>query len=128
MPEEIIKIKKEVDPKFEISAILKRLEDMEKYPAVIFERVKNVKGTRSEFKLVTNLFATRKKCAVALDLPGGRWRNEVTLEYAKRQKNLIRPEIVDRKEAPVKQVIRTGGEMDIRDLPVVTHHEMDGQP
>ena len=128
MPEEIIKIKKEVDPKFEISAILKRLEDLDKYPAVIFERVKNVKGTRSEFKLVTNLFATRKKCAVALDLPGGRWRNEVTLEYAKRQKNLIRPEIVDRKEAPVKQVIRTGGEMDIRDLPVVTHHEMDGQP
>ncbi|MEM2703736.1 MAG: UbiD family decarboxylase [Candidatus Bathyarchaeia archaeon] len=127
-PEEIIKVDKEVDPKFEITAILQHLEDKNCFPAVLFNRVKNAKGESSQFKLITNIFASRKKCALALDLPKDKWRMEVPLRYAERQKTLIKPIIIDRKKAPCKEVIKVGEDLDIRDLPVVTHHEMDGQP
>lgn len=127
-PEEIVMIDQEVDPKFEITAILQHLENLDKFPAVLFNHVKNVKGESSEFKLATNIFATRKKCAVALDLPSYKYRMEVGLQYAKRQKNLIKPEIISKGKAPAKDVIRVGKELDICNLPVVTHHDMDGQP
>lgn len=128
VPEEIVRVKREIDVKFEISAILQHLENLDRFPAVIFERVKSVNGESSEFKLATNLFATRKKLAVALDLSPDKWRMELPLEYAKRQKNLIKPKVVSKADAPVKDVIKVGNDLDLRDLPVVTHHEMDGQP
>lgn len=127
-PEEIIRVHREVDPRFEITAILQHLEDLGRFPAVLFEHVKDVEGKSTEFKLITNVFATRKKCAIALDLPSHKWRMEVSLEYAKRQRKLIKPEIISEEEAPVKEVNKVGEEVNIRKLPVVTHHEMDGQP
>ncbi len=124
-PQEIIVIEKEVDPKFEISAILQHLENNELFPAVYFNKVKDMNGDSSDFKLVTNVFANREKCALALDFPVNRKGMEISLEYSKRQYDYIKPEIVGKKEAPVKEVILTGKDVDIRKLPVVTHHEMD---
>ena len=51
-PEEIIRITKQVDPKFGVSGILHRLEKDGQFPLVIFE---NVKG--SNFPLIANMNA-----------------------------------------------------------------------
>jgi len=126
--EDIVRIKREISPEFEITAVQQHLEDRDQFPLLIFEKVKNLKGELSDFKVVTNMFATRQKCAVAMDLPKDRWRMETSFEFAKRSQNLIRPVIISKEDAPVKQVIRTGKDVDLRELPAITHHEMDGFP
>ncbi|HHW02319.1 MAG TPA: UbiD family decarboxylase [Thermoanaerobacterales bacterium] len=128
MPEDIVRVKREVDPKFEITAIQQHLENQDKFPLLIFEKVKNLKGELSPFKVVTNMFATRQKCAVAMDLSKDQWRMETSFQFAKRSQNLIKPIIVSKDEAPVKEVVKVGDEVDLRELPVLTHHEMDGYP
>ncbi|RKL62862.1 UbiD family decarboxylase [Thermoanaerobacteraceae bacterium SP2] len=128
MPEDIVRVKREIDPKFEITAIQQHLENQDKFPLLIFEKVKNLKGELSPFKVVTNMFATRQKCAVAMDLSCDQWRMETSFQFAKRSQNLIKPVIVSREEAPVKEVVKVGDEVDLRELPVLTHHEMDGYP
>jgi 2,5-furandicarboxylate decarboxylase 1 len=50
---------------------------------------------------------------------------ELSLEYSKRQYTYIKPEIISKKESPVKDVIKIGNDVDLRELPIVTHHEMD---
>jgi len=128
MPENYIEIEKEVDPKFEIVAIQQKLEDEDRYPILRFKNVKNLYGEPSGFEVVTNVFAHRKNCALALDLSKDQWRMETSLEYARRANDLIKPVIVDKSEAPCKEVIMTGDEVDLYKLPVQTHHEMDGMP
>ena len=128
MPEDVVRIKKEISPRFEITAIQQHLENEDRYPLLIFENVKNLKGERSPFKVMTNVFASRQKCAVALDLPKEKWRMETSMEFARRCNHAIKPVVVSRKEAPVKEVVKTGQNLDLRELPVLTHHEMDGNP
>ena len=52
-PEQVVRISREVDPKFGVSGILERLERDGKFPLVIFE---NVKG--SKIPLVANMHAS----------------------------------------------------------------------
>jgi UbiD family decarboxylase len=124
-PQEIITIEREVDPKFEVSAILQHLENRGLFPALFFKRVKNMKGKSTDFSLVTNLFATREKCALAFGFPVEKSGMEASEEYSGRQLNYIKPEIVSKEEAPVKEVVMKGDNVDLLELPVVTHHEMD---
>jgi len=128
MPEDVVRIKKEISPRFEITAIQQHLENEDRYPLLIFENVKNLKGERSPLKVMTNVFASRQKCTVALDLPKEKWRMETSMEFARRCNHAIKPVVVSKKEAPVKEVIKTGQSLDLRELPVLTHHEMDGNP
>ena len=127
-PEDIIRIGREISPKFEITAIQRHLERENRFPILIFEKVKNLLGEPSPFKVLTNLFGSRQKCAVALDLDASQWRMETSLEIADRSNNLIKPVVVNREDAPVKEVIRTEDNLDLHELPVITHHEMDGYP
>lgn len=128
MPEDIAVIRKVIDPKYEITAVQQHLENDNRFPLVFFEQVKNLKGQISDFRLVSNLFASRQKVALALDLPKDQWRMEPAFEFANRAANPIKPVIVDHKDAPVHQVVKTGDQVDLYDLPVVTHHTMDGLP
>jgi UbiD family decarboxylase len=43
LPKEFIRISREVDPKYEISAIVKKLDLMGKHPLFVFEKVKEPK-------------------------------------------------------------------------------------
>ena len=51
-PKGIRRVKQEVSPEFEISAILRKLQHRGEYPLVIFERVKG-----SDIPVVTNVIA-----------------------------------------------------------------------
>ena len=128
MPEDIVHVEREINPKFEITAVTQHLENEGKFPLIIFDKVKNLKGELSDFKVLTNLFGTRQKVAVALDLQPDQWRMETSLAFAERATQRFKPVVVSRQEAPVKEVIYTGEDVDLLKLPVVTHHEMDGFP
>ena len=129
LPEDLITINKTVNPaKFDVTAILQHLENSGKYPALLFEKPMSVKGEISRFKLATNLYATRQRCALALDMDPADWKLGLSLEYARREDTLVDPVVIDPKNAPVKEVVKTGDDVDLSDLPIVRHHEMDGGP
>ena len=97
-PEHIVRIGREVDPKFGVSGILERLERDGKFPLVIFE---NVKG--SKIPLVANMHASFERLRLALGMDHGDIKSFVR-ECAARQANPIDPVMVN--EAPVRQVVR----------------------
>ncbi len=128
-PEQVIRISRPVDPaKFEVSAILKHLENLGKFPMLVFEKPKGVNGSTSELPLLSNIYATRERCAVALGMKPEQAGMEMSLEYARRLENPIAPVRVERGDAPVKEVVARGDECDLSKLPIVRHHEMDPGP
>ncbi len=122
-PKSILRITKEVTPEYEVPAILQALEDRKMTPVIIFENIKNLKGEKSKLPLMINLFGHRERIALAMNST----MDKVSLDYAAREKP-VKPKIVKKEEALVKQVIQTGGDVDLFELPVVTHHEMDLGP
>jgi 2,5-furandicarboxylate decarboxylase 1 len=129
LPRDLILIKKSVNPaRFDVTAILQHLENRGMYPALLFDNALNLKGERSAFRLLTNVFATRQRCALALDLDPLQWKLDLSLEYAKRENRQIEPEVVSTETAPVKEVVKKGPHADLRDFPILRHHEMDGGP
>jgi len=128
-PAEIVTVEKSVAPAdFEVTALVKHLENRGRFPAVLFQNPLNLKGKSSSLPLLSNLFATRERCAVALGLTPEQSRLELSLEFARRESAPIPPQVIPRGEAPVKEVVRLGEEADLRDYPIVRHHEMDPAP
>ncbi len=128
-PQHLVRIKKEIDPlSFEVSAIIQHLANEKKHPIVLFENTKAVNRSGSHFPLVDNLFSTRELCALALELPPGKSGLELSLEFSKRETRQIKPALVDRKTAPVKEVVKRGDDVDVRKLPAGRFHEMDVGP
>ena len=113
---ELIRVKEELSPVHEISALFERL-GKEENPAALVEKVKG-----HTVPVVGNLFATRKRCALALEMSEGNLQEE----YDKRKKLSIPPKSV--KEALVKQVVHKD-DIDLsKILPVLTYHERDAGP
>jgi len=128
VPGELIRVSKEVNPSaFENTAILHQMECQGRFEAVLFERVKDLRGRLSPFKILMNTFGTLRKIGVAIDIPEGK-RIEIIERMLERQTRAIQPIRVSREEAPVKQVVKKGQGLDLRDLPIVRHVDMDGGP
>ncbi|HLC26361.1 MAG TPA: UbiD family decarboxylase [bacterium] len=129
LPEELLSINAPVDPsQFDATGLLAALERQKSYPMVVFEKPANLFGRPSDFLLAANIFASRKRCAVALGLSPNDWRLEVSLRYAERERARLQPSLVERAAAPVCEHIYTGEQADLRMFPMVRHHHMDGGP
>ena len=128
-PREMIRISRPVDPaRFEVTAILKHLENRGKFPLVRFDQPKNLKGDVSPYPLLSNIFATRERCALALGLKPEQAGMELSLEYARRLEHPLPPVLLEASQSPVKQVIARGEQCDLTNFPIVRHHEMDPAP
>jgi UbiD family decarboxylase len=95
---------------------------------LIFERPLDLRGRASDMKLVISAENTQRKIQVALGLPREMERAEMARECLRREANEIGPVIVSKDAAPVKEIICTGGGVDLYELPLMRHHEMDGGP
>lgn len=115
--EHLVRVKKEVDPKFEATAVLQKLEEQRKYPAVLFEKVKG-----SDIPVVSNLFADRERIAMAFGTTG----EDLNRVLREREANPLEPVMV--KDAPVQEVVWTGDQVDLTKLPLFTHNEKDAGP
>lgn len=127
-PEELVEVKKEVDPKFEATTFLRKLELEGRQPMAVFPQVKNLYGEKSEVPLALNAFASRKKLAVALGLKPEQYKMEPVMELARRYRNQGSIEVINAQDAPVKEVIKRGEEVDLYKLPIPTHNSKDGGP
>ena len=115
-PDEIAVVSRKADRKFELSAVLARLEVQKRYPAVIFENVNDF-----SMPVVSNVFATRKRMAIAL----GCDEKDLHRTYRERENNRLEPVMVN--SGPVKEIIKTE-EADLTELPVILHNEKDAGP
>lgn len=116
-PELLVRIGREVDPKWELSAVQKRLEAEGRLPVLVFDRVAG-----HTMPVVSNLFASKTLLALALDTSP----EKVIELFGDAQKNRIPPRDVP--SGPVKDVVLTGEQADLRALPIVTHCEKDAGP
>jgi 2,5-furandicarboxylate decarboxylase 1 len=119
-PEDVLVVDREVDPRYEASAIVEQLERQEKFPLVYFKKIKG-----SKIPLIINLGATYERLALAM---GAASVEEMEKNLAKMERSPLSMVEVDRDEAPVKEVILKGDEADLDLLPVLTLNEHDNGP
>src|SRR3954447_20269749 len=116
-PEHVVRISREVDPKFGVSGILERLERDGKFPLVVFE---NVKG--SKIPLVANMHASFERLRLGLGMEHGDVKAFVK-ECAARQAHPIDPVMVD--SGPVHEVVTLGADVNVGEVPICPYHEKD---
>jgi 2,5-furandicarboxylate decarboxylase 1 len=112
---------------FTASALLENFERQSKYPAVLFERLTDLHGDPSTFRLLMNTFATIPKMGVALGAEVPK-RLSVMERYMKMQASPKDTVAVEKAKSPVKEIIWTGNDVDLRKLPLARINEMDGGP
>ena len=103
-PQDFLTISREVDPVYEITAIVTKLEgEAKRRPIVLFEKVK---GCR--FPVITNLHASRSRLAMAMKSAP----EETQSAYLRALDEPIAPKVV--KKAPVKDVILKGKQINLQ--------------
>jgi 2,5-furandicarboxylate decarboxylase 1 len=128
-PSEVVCIDRMVNPlTYDVTAIVKQLGALKKFPVLIFAQPLNAHGRSTDMKLVMSAENSQKKVQVALGVPPDMGRAEMARECLRREAGRIGPVIVSRESAPVKEIIQTGGQVDLYELPLLRHHEMDGGP
>jgi len=116
-PDEVWRIPQEVDRDFEIAALVMELEKRGQAPVLWFERVRG-----SRFPLVTNIFADRRRYARALGVP----MESLHAEWLARNERRVAP--VLRETGPIRDVVRTGADVDLATLPIIVHFAEDAGP
>ena len=117
-PDEFAIVSKEVDPAYEITALVVKLEqEARRRPVLLFEKVK---GT--PFPVLTNLHASRSRLALAMNAAPA----DMLRTYLRAMERPIPPRVVP--TGPVKDVILTGSQINLYDLPQIVHHEGDAGP
>jgi UbiD family decarboxylase len=113
---ELRRVSVEVDPRHEIGAICRKL-NVTKGPAVLFEKVKG-----SKIPVVAQLLGTNRRLALALECD----EKNLFGETLKRSAGLIAPRLVER--GACQEVVKTGKEVDLNELPLVINNPDDGAP
>ena len=129
IPAEVVHVTPEVDPaNYDVSAIIKHLGAARKFPLLIFDRPRNLHGRVSDFKLMMNFTISQRKTQIALDLPKEMTRAQMAEACVEIEKNRVAPVVVENREAPVMENVRSGDAVDLYELPIMRHHYMDGGP
>jgi 2,5-furandicarboxylate decarboxylase 1 len=115
-PDDVVSVRKEVDPRREVTLLAWTLAQAGRFPVLMCPKVKG-----SQFPIVSNVHADRRKAAVAL----GTGEDQVVAEYVRRLGRPVAPVLVE--GGPVQEVVLTGREVDLSRFPIVTHWE-DGGP
>jgi UbiD family decarboxylase len=111
-------VSRPVDPAYEITALVAKLEqEGRRRPVLLFE---NVKG--SSFPVLTNLHASRSRLAAAINAAPERMLET----YLRAMERPLPPRVVA--TGPVKEVVRRGTDVDLGALPRIVHHERDAGP
>ena len=113
---ELLKTGKPVDVKYEISSYIRKTSDMHG-PALLFENVKNF-----NMPVLGGLFATRERAFLALETSPEAYVNK----FQSALEHLMPPRLV--RDAPCKEVIHTGTNVDLGKLPIPIFSERDPAP
>src|ERR1700752_4482658 len=113
---ELLKTKKPVDVKFEISSYIRKTSD-QRGPALLFENVKN-----STMPVLGGIFATRERAFLALETSP----RDYVYNFNHAPERLVAPKLVS--SGPCNEVIHTGNMVYLTQLPVPMFPERDPAP
>jgi 4-hydroxy-3-polyprenylbenzoate decarboxylase len=132
----LVRVKAPVSPHLEMTEIQTRLL-AEQGPAVLFENVVHVDGTRSDIPVLVNLFGTVERVAWGMDRepgelravgetlaflrqpePPGGWREALDMLPMLRTVMAMKPRTVG--AAPCQEIVLTGDKIDLGRLPIQT--------
>jgi 2,5-furandicarboxylate decarboxylase 1 len=116
-PEDIVRIKKAISPRYEISAILTHLEKRKRSPLLCFD---NVEGGKAP--VVINAQASRRLMALALECKP----EDLARTFSERQSKPIPP--IEVNDAPVHEITIFGTEIDLTKIPILTHYDVNAAP
>ncbi|MBM2810659.1 MAG: UbiD family decarboxylase [Chloroflexi bacterium] len=119
-PDEVLHIEQPLDSSWELTALATKLEKAKRFPVLVFHNV-IVDGERAELPLVTFLMASRQRLARAM----GVGVREAGIVAHERIQARLKPIVVGRTEAPIKEVIQKGADIDLLRFPAPLHHRMD---
>jgi len=119
-PQEIIHVEEPLQADWEITALAMKLEKAQRFPILVCHNVV-IDGKRAELPLVTFLMASRLRLArtFGVDVRGA------GIACYERVQERVKPVVVSRDQAPVKQVVEKGADIDVRRFPSPRHHRMD---
>ena len=116
-PDEVARVSQPISARYEITALLTQLEKKKRFPLLFCERVQG-----SDAPVVINAQASRRLMAVALECEP----EDLARKFSERQAKPIPPvEIIN---APVHEVIQTGDEVDLSNIPILTHYDVNAAP
>lgn len=127
VPDQLVRVDREIDPDFEVTAVLQHLENEGRFPAVLFSNVRNLNG-KPGHRVLMNVVASRPRIAIAAGLSPSEHGVELTKRIAHAGDHPAATVTIRREDAPVKECIRTGKDVDLRDFPIIRQAEMDGGP
>ena len=86
IPSEVVSISKSVNPlTYDVTAIIKQLGALKKFPVLIFEQPLNAHGRASDMKIVMSAENSQKKVQVALGVSRDMDRAEMARECLRRE-------------------------------------------
>ena len=116
-PEDIVYVDAPIDPKFEPSALVAKLDAQKKRPVIVFNKIKG-----SAYPVVTNVTASRKRLALALGVAP----DKMIERYLEAIRHPLPPVTVA--SGPVFEEVIAGDDVDILKFPQITHHLADAGP
>jgi UbiD family decarboxylase len=116
-PDDIARVTRSISPRYEISALLTHLENQKQFPLLYCENV-----TGHDAPVVINAQVSRRFMALALQCEV----RDLARKYSQRQSQLIPPIEID--HAPVHEVVQTGDEIDLSQVPMLTHYDVNAAP
>ena len=116
-PQGFVRVKKEVNPEFELCGVVRKFQDLGRYPLVYFEKVRG-----SSIPVVSNLFASPNRLALAF----GVRESHLLQDYMATEDRKMPSKMVS--DGPVKENKLIGDRVDLSVLPHITHSEKDAGP
>jgi 2,5-furandicarboxylate decarboxylase 1 len=104
-----------VDPRYELTGVLRKLQDEGRFPMVMFE---NVKGC--ELPVLGNALGHRDRLALLFDTDS----KGLAAAYERKQGQQIPPVVVE--NGPVKEIVQTGDDIDVTKIATIVHCDGDG--
>src|SRR6266545_51572 len=109
-PDELLRVRRPVSVDLELTGVLRKLQSEQRYPAVIFERIQDKK-----LRVVSNLLGNTRLLAEALETTP----EELTRTYIERED--ARMAVKEVSDAPVQEVVITGADVDLHEMPIVVN-------
>ena len=113
-PDELARVSRPVSVDFELTGVLRKLQAQRRYPAVLFESIKD-----RRLRVISNLLGSERLLAEALETTP----HELTRTYIDREDNRLPVEVVT--DAPVQEVVITGDDVNLFEMPIVVNCEKD---
>lgn len=116
-PDQLRRLTAEIDTDYELAALVMELERRGERPALWLDHVRG-----SRFPIVTNVFADRRRFALALGVPADALADEWLVRGDRRLAPVLQP------TGPIHDVVVTGPDVDLAVLPVIRHFAEDAGP